>query len=129
MAALLATLPLPDAALDKISLTYIKTPLNFHSIVERKLGIFAKHFAKFNLPVEYSSLTNGPDQVHALAAGDIHFLNAVGSTSVFLSASNGADIKILSIFGRSSWWPPRIRRSTALQTCAAGPWAAPRERF
>ncbi len=101
MAALLATLPLPAAALDKISLTYIKTPLNVPSIVERKLGIFAKHFAKFNLPVEYSSLTNGPDQVHALAAGDIHFLNAVGSTSVFLLASNGADIKILSIFGRS----------------------------
>ncbi|MDY3868792.1 MAG: NrtA/SsuA/CpmA family ABC transporter substrate-binding protein [Pyramidobacter sp.] len=104
LAALLCAVVLcsPAAAAPKeISLTYIKPPLNVPSIVERRLGFFSRAFAPFGCSVVYSPLTNGPDQVRALAAGDVHFLNAVGSTSVFLSASNGADVKILSIFGRS----------------------------
>lgn len=51
--------------------------------------------------MEYSNLTTGPEQTQALASGDIQFLYAVGATSVILSASNGADIKIISTYSRS----------------------------
>ncbi|HEY3436125.1 MAG TPA: NrtA/SsuA/CpmA family ABC transporter substrate-binding protein, partial [Actinotalea sp.] len=51
--------------------------------------------------VSYSELTTGPEQTAALASGDIQFLNAVGATSVILSAANGADIAIVDMYSRS----------------------------
>lgn len=90
-----------DFSVDKIEVTYVKSPLNIPSIVEKEKALFAQTFDKYGLPVEYSNLTAGPDQTQALASGDIQFLNAVGATSVILSASNGADIKIISMYSRS----------------------------
>lgn len=88
----------PKGDVDKITLTYVKSPLNVPSIVEKEKGIFTE---AFGLPVEYSNLTTGPEQTQALASGDIQFLYAVGATSVILSASNGADIQIISMYSRS----------------------------
>lgn len=86
---------------DKVAVTYVKAPLNVPSMVEKSQGLFEKGFSEYNLPVKYSELTAGPDQTAALASGDIQFLYAVGGTSVLLSASNGADIKIISMYSRS----------------------------
>ena len=91
----------PEFTVDKIGVTYVKSPLNVPSIVEKEKGIFAKAFEEYGLPVEYSNLTTGPEQTQALASGDIQFLYAVGATSVILSASNGADIKVISTYSRS----------------------------
>ena len=91
----------PEFTVDKIGVTYVKSPLNVPSIVEKEQGIFTKAFEEYGLPVEYSNLTTGPEQTQALASGDIQFLYAVGATSVILSASNGADIKIISTYSRS----------------------------
>lgn len=91
----------PEFTVDKIGVTYVKSPLNVPSIVEKEKGIFAEAFSEYGLPVEYSNLTTGPEQTQALASGDIQFLYAVGATSVILSASNGADIKIISTYSRS----------------------------
>jgi sulfonate transport system substrate-binding protein len=85
----------------KISVTYVKSPLNVPSIVEKNKGFFQKAFGGYNLPVEYSNLTTGPEQTQALASGDLQFLNAVGATSVILASSNGSDIKIISMYSRS----------------------------
>lgn len=90
-----------DFTVDDIAVTYVKAPLNVPSIVEHNKEFLSKGFAEYNLPVIYSDLTTGPEQTQALASGDIQFLNAVGATSVILSASNGADIKILSMYSRS----------------------------
>ena len=84
-----------------IALTYVKSPLNVPSIVEKDQQIFADAFAPLGYDVVYSDLTTGPEQTQALASGDIQFLYAVGATSVILSASNGADIKIISTYSRS----------------------------
>lgn len=69
--------------------------------------------------MEYSNLTTGPEQTQALASGDIQFLYAVGATSVILSASNGADVKIISTYGRS---PEAFRlfagKDSTIQTAA-----------
>lgn len=90
-----------EFSVDKIAVTYVKAPLNVPSIVEKEKGIFAKTFSEYNLPVEYSNLTTGPEQTQALASGDIQFLNAVGATSVILAAANDSDIKIVSMYGRA----------------------------
>ena len=87
--------------MDKVVVTYVKSPLNVPSIVEKEKGIFAENFSDYGLGVEYSNLTTGPEQTQALASGDIQFLNAVGATSAILSASNGGDIKIISMYSRS----------------------------
>lgn len=84
-----------------IMMTYVKSPLNVPSIVERDQEIFSEAFGKLGYEVGYSDLTTGPEQTQALASGDIQFLNAVGATSVILAASNGLDIKIISTYSRS----------------------------
>lgn len=84
-----------------LSVTYVKSPLNVPSIVEQDQEIFASVFGPMGYEIQYSDLTTGPEQTQALASGDIQFLNAVGATSVILSASNDADIKIMSIYSRS----------------------------
>lgn len=84
-----------------VTVTYVKSPLNVPSIVEKDKGMFGDAFKALNYQVGYSDLTTGPEQTQALASGDIQFLNAVGATSVILSASNGADIRIISMYSRS----------------------------
>ena len=88
-------------ALGTIMVTYVKSPLNVPSIVEKDQKIFANAFEKLGYEVGYSDLTTGPEQTQALASGDIQFLYAVGATSVILAASNGLDIKIISTYSRS----------------------------
>lgn len=88
--------------LDSIAVTYVTSPLNVPSIVEKNHSIFAENMKDLGIEsVEYSDLTSGADQTQALASGDIQFLYAVGATSVILSAANGADIKIISMYSRS----------------------------
>jgi len=87
--------------LDTINVTFVMSPLNVPSIVERELGIFAQAFDEFGIGVAYSTLTAGPDQTAALASGDIQFLFAVGGTSVIQAAAGGLDIRIISIFSRA----------------------------
>lgn len=99
--------------LTDITVTYVKSPLNVPSIVEKNQQYFAEAFDEFELGVAYSDLTTGPEQTQALASGDIQFLYAVGATSVILSASNGADIKVLSTYSRS---PEAFRLFTADET-------------
>lgn len=88
--------------LDSVAVTYVTSPLNVPSIVEKDHSIFAENMKDLGIEeVTYSDLTSGADQTQALASGDIQFLYAVGATSVILSAANGADIKIISMYSRS----------------------------
>lgn len=86
---------------DTVSMTYVKSPLNVPSIVEEAQGSFERAYEDMGLDFAYSELTSGADQTAALASGDIQILNAVGGTSVILSAANGADIKIISMYSTS----------------------------
>ena len=87
--------------IDKVVMTYVSSPLNVPSIIEKEQGQFEKAFQKLGLGFAYSNLTAGPDQTAALASGDIQILNAVGGSSVILAAANGADIVILSMYSRA----------------------------
>ena len=87
--------------LEKLTFTYVTSPLNVPTIIEKNQGIFEKTFGDMGIDVEYAELTSGADQTQALASGDVHVLYAVGGTSVILSAANGADIKVLNMYSRS----------------------------
>lgn len=89
------------ASLDKLTFTYVTSPLNVPSIIEKEKGIFASTFEDMGIAVEYAELTSGADQTQALASGDVQVLYAVGATSVILSAANDADIKVLNMYSRS----------------------------
>lgn len=86
---------------EKLVFTYVTAPLNVPTIIEREKAIFADTFKEMGIDVEYAELTSGADQTQALASGDVQVLYAVGASSVILSAANGADIKVLSMYSRS----------------------------
>lgn len=87
-----------ETSINKLTVTYVTSPLNVPTIIEKDQGIFEK---ELGVPVEYAELTSGADQTQALASGDVQVLYAVGATSVILSAANGADIKVLNMYSRS----------------------------
>ena len=85
-------------SVDKLTVTYVTSPLNVPTILEKDAGVFA---SALGIPVEYAEITSGADQTQALASGDVQLLYAVGGTSVILSAANGADIKVLNMYSRA----------------------------
>ena len=91
-----------EASLPKeINLTYVKSPLNVPSIIQKQDDLFGKEFKKDNIKVNFHEITTGPEQTQALAAGEIDFLHALGGTSALIAASNGVELKILNTYSRS----------------------------
>ena len=86
---------------EKMVFTYVTSPLNVPSIVEKEKEIFEGVFEDMDIDVEYAELTSGADQTQALASGDVQVLYAVGASSVILAAANDADIKVLNMYSRS----------------------------
>lgn len=87
--------------LEKLVVTYVTSPLNIPTMVERDKQIFSENLKAMEIPVEYAEITSGADQTQALASGDVQILYGVGATSVILSAANGADIKVLNMYSKS----------------------------
>jgi sulfonate transport system substrate-binding protein len=83
----------------KMGITYVKSPLNVPSIVEKGLKTFETAFPKAKL--SFPELTEGPKQTAALAAGEIAFASCLGSTSAILAASEGLDLKVIGIYSRA----------------------------
>ena len=89
-----------EKKLDELNITYVKSPLNVPSILEKNLNIFDKEFEKDGITVKFHNLTTGPEQTQALAAGELDILHALGGTSAILAASNGLDLKVTNIYSR-----------------------------
>ncbi|HBF7359240.1 TPA: NrtA/SsuA/CpmA family ABC transporter substrate-binding protein [Clostridioides difficile] len=87
--------------LSEINLTYVKSPLNVPSIIQKQDDLFGKEFKKDNIKVNFHEITTGPEQTQALAAGEIDFLHALGGISALIAASNGVELKILNTYSRS----------------------------
>lgn len=85
----------------KISISYVKAPLNVPSIVEKKNKLFEKEFSKDGIGISYPEITEGSKMTEAVAAGSLDFCNAIGATSVILAAANGVDIKIIGVYSRA----------------------------
>ena len=90
-----------EKPLKEINVTYVKSPLNVPSILEKNLNLFDKEFEKDGITVKFHNLTTGPEQTQALASGELDILHALGGTSAILAASNGVDLAITNIYSRS----------------------------
>lgn len=90
-----------EKKVEDINLTYVKSPLNIPSILEKNLKMFDKEFEKDGIKINFYELTTGPEQTNALAAGELDFLHALGGTSAIIAASNGVDLKITNVYSRS----------------------------
>jgi ABC-type nitrate/sulfonate/bicarbonate transport systems, periplasmic components len=87
--------------LKTLRITYVKSPLNIPSIVDKNLETVKKSFAKDNITVTFPDINSGAKQTEALAAGSLDICSALGGTSAILAASNGVDIKIIGIYSRA----------------------------
>lgn len=85
----------------EINLTYVKSPLNVPSILEKEQKSFDKSFEKENIKVKWHEITAGPKQTQALASGDLQILHALGGTSAILAGSNGVNLKIIGVYSRA----------------------------
>lgn len=90
-----------EKPLKEINVTYVKSPLNVPTILEKNLNLFDKEFEKDGITVKFHNLTTGPEQTQALASGELDILHALGGTSAILAASNGVDLTITNIYSRS----------------------------
>ena len=87
--------------LKELRITYVKSPLNIPSIVDKNLETVQKAFAKTNVNVTFPSINSGAKQTEALAAGSLDICSALGGTSAILAASNGVDVKIIGTYSRA----------------------------
>jgi len=86
---------------DKISITYVKLPLNVPAIVAKRLGLFEKEFGSDGILIQRPELTAGPKQTEAMAAGSVQFASVLSSDSAILAGANGVDLKVISVFSRA----------------------------
>jgi sulfonate transport system substrate-binding protein len=96
-----AALSSASAEIRELNITYVKAPLNIPSIVQKRMELFEKEFGPQGITVGHPEITAGPKQTQAMAAGSVDFANCVGGTSVLIAASQGLDIRIIGIYGRS----------------------------
>ena len=60
-------------SVDKINLTYVKSPLNVPSIIQKHKELFEAEFGPEDIDINLFEITSGPEQTQALAAGELDF--------------------------------------------------------
>ncbi|NMM64725.1 aliphatic sulfonate ABC transporter substrate-binding protein [Clostridium sp. P21] len=90
-----------EQKVSNVNISYVKSPLNVPSIVEKKKNLFQDEFSKDNIKVTFPEITEGSKMTEAVASGSLDFCNAIGATSVILAASNGVNIKIIGMYSRA----------------------------
>lgn len=88
-------------SLKDLKITYVKSPLNIPSIIDKNLQTVSKSFEKTGTKVSFPDINSGAKQTEALAAGSLDICSALGGTSAILAASNGVDIKIIGTYSRA----------------------------
>ena len=106
------------AAPSSIKITYVKSPLNIPSIVDKNNQTIANSFAKTNTKVSFPDIKSGAKQTEALAAGSLDICSALGGTSAILAASNGVDVKIIGIYSRAPKAFNIMAKDPAIKTTA-----------
>ncbi len=86
-------------SVDKLVLTYVTSPLNVPSIIDKVDKVTETAFE--GVEIEYAEITSGSEQTQALASGDVQILHAVGGSSIVAAAAAGMDIKIINMYSRA----------------------------
>ena len=55
----------------ELKITYVKSPLNIPSIIDKNLQTVSKEFAKTDTKISYPEIKSGANQTEALAAGSL----------------------------------------------------------
>ncbi|MDR1134081.1 MAG: NrtA/SsuA/CpmA family ABC transporter substrate-binding protein [Synergistaceae bacterium] len=84
---------------ERLSVTFVPSPLNVPTIVETGLGMFQAAFP--GTEIRLPEINAGPKQTEAMAAGEVDIAHCVGATSAILAASEGLDIRIIGIYSRA----------------------------
>ena len=87
------------ASPERLSVTFVPSPLNVPTIVETSRGMFQAAFP--GTEIRLPEINAGPKQTEAMAAGEVDIAHCVGATSVILAASEGLDIRIIGIYSRA----------------------------
>ena len=88
-------------AIKELKVTYVKSPLNIPSIVDKHNQTLVKEFGKDKITVTFPEINSGAKQTEALASGSLDVCSALGGTSAILAASNGVDVKNIGICSRA----------------------------
>lgn len=107
-----ATTALPE----KIGITYVKSPLNVPSILQKEKKFFQDEFPGVQL--SFPELNAGPRQTAAMAAGEVQFANCLGATSAILAVSEGMPLRIIGIYSRAPKAFVIVVRNPAIKTVA-----------
>ena len=75
-----------------LKVTYVKSPLNIPSIVDKNNQTLVKEFGKDKITVTFPEINSGAKQTEALASGSLDVCSALCGTSAILAASNGVDV-------------------------------------
>ena len=100
----------------KIGITYVKSPLNVPSIIQKEKNFFQDAFPGVSLI--FPELNAGPRQTAAMAAGEVQFANCLGATSAILAASEGLPLRIIGIYSRAPKAFVIVVRNPAIKTVA-----------
>ena len=84
-----------------LKVTYVKSPLNIPSIVDKNNQTLVTEFGKDKITVTFPEINSGAKQTEALASGSLDVCSALGGTSAILAASNGVDVKVVGIYSRA----------------------------
>lgn len=95
----LAALPAWAAVPERLSVTFVPSPLNVPTIVETSRGMFHAEFP--GTEIRLPEINAGPKQTEAMAAGEVDIAHCLGATSAILAASEGLDIRIIGIYSRA----------------------------
>jgi sulfonate transport system substrate-binding protein len=119
LAAALAAAALPAWAAEKpFAVTYVKSPLNIPSIIEKRLGLLEAEFGPLGYTLSHPEITSGAQQTQAIAAGSVQVANCIGGTSLLLAASQGLDIKIAGIYSRAPKTYSLLVKDPSIKTIA-----------
>ena len=106
------------AAEKPLAITYVKSPLNIPSILEKRLGLLEAEFGPLGYAVSHPEITSGAQQSQAMAAGSVQVANCIGGTSLLIAAAQGLDIRIAGIYSRSPRSFCLVVKDPAIRTVA-----------
>ncbi len=117
LAVATATMAFQAGAAEKtMAVTYVKSPLNVPSILQKELGLIEKAFP--DRKVSHPELNAGPQQTAGLASGSVDVANCLGGTSAILAFANGVDLKVVGIYARSPKAFTILVKDPAIKTVA-----------
>jgi NitT/TauT family transport system substrate-binding protein/sulfonate transport system substrate-binding protein len=105
-AAIMASFPLSASGSGignlpkEIHVSYAKSPFNLPLIVAVRRGMLERAFAAKGVALKIFEIDSGAKQAEAMAAGSLDIAGVINTTSVFLAAAGGNDLKIVSGFSR-----------------------------